>query len=383
MHTAVAEPQPPSLLRMGLSPSLEGTLVARQLAWAGLQAVGTLVGVSILGGHPDLGFALALALGTLGVFPRALPRGLVVAAGVVAATLLAGVAGDGSSSLSVWASPALAAGWATRGLGSVQILAGGAAAGLGVAWLTGPTEPHRLLQLALGGAAAVGLGVWTSSVVVPGTLHPALHVLSQGAVTGIIASQVVLLGALRYHGVRRPPGPRRIKAKLQEQYRPPCLRAYRVDMDLSRNCPDVETRDGIGEVAAWIFGLQWTLQRLDREISTLDEADLLQRIESLQSEADVAADDFTADRKRATARHLERLVQHVRDLHDERARNAALSDYASAYLEEARAGLALAALQPGDHTPTGLEDVLARLRNHGVERDARRRTAREVAAVGT
>lgn len=381
MSRAVAEPNLPATMRVRMDPDQQGSLVRRQLAWTAVMALGTLLSVSALGDHPDVGFALALGLGAAIAFPRKLHKGLLVAVGVMAATLLAGVPGDGSSTLSVWATPGLAAGWADRSLAGAQILAGGAAAGVGIAWLSGPREAQRFLQVGLAGAATAGLGAWAAGALVPGTLHPALMHIVEGGIAGFIASQVLAVGALRFRSVTRPPGPRRVKATLQEPYRPPCLRAHALDAELARRSPDDETRDGLGEVAAWVYGLQWTLQRIDNEVRDLDEAALLARIAGLAAEAAAAEDAFTADRKLATVRHLERLLEHVRALGEERSRTAALADYAHAYLEEARAGLALAHLQPGDHTPPGLDDVLGRLRSHGEERDAHRRTAREMAAV--
>jgi len=382
VRAAAVDPVVPTALRIDLDPGLETSLVHRQLAWAGLQAVGTLMAVSTLDAYPDAGFALALAVGVLGAFPRQLLRGFVAAFAVFTVTLIAGVPGDGSSTASLWTSPALAAGWSSRGLAASQILAGGAAAGLGLAWLHGPRTRHRFFQCALGGAATTGLGVWASSLLVPGSLHPALVHLFEGALAGLVSSQVLAVTALRLRSVQRPPGPRGVRARLCETYRPPCLRAHALDTQLAERCPDQETRDGLGEIAAWVFALQWNLQRLDREVADLDEAALRSRIQRLETDARQAEDAFTADRMWATAEHLERLLRHVRELREERTRNAALSDYASAYLEEARAGLALAQLQPGDRPPRGLRDVLSRLRSHGAERDARRRTAREVDVVG-
>lgn len=381
MSRAAAEPNLPTTTRVQIDPAIQGSLVSRQLAWASVMGIGTLLSVSALAAWPDVGFALALGLGAAVSSPRQLHKGLLVTAGVMAATLLAGVPGDGSSTLSLWLSPGIAAAWAGRSLAGAQILAGGAAAGFGIAWLSGPREPQRFAQVALAGAATAGLGAWAAGALVPGTLHPALVHLAEGAIAGFVSSQVLTVGALRFRSVKRPPGPRRVKGTLQERYRAPCLRAHTLDAALAQRCPDDETRDGLGEVAAWVYGLQWTLQRIDNEVRDLDEAALLEKIANLATEAAAANDAFTADRKLATVRHLERLLEHVHGLVEERGRTAALADYAGAYLEEARVGLALAHLQPGDHTPPGLDDVLGRLRSHGEEQDAHRRTAREVAAV--
>ena len=62
----------------------------------------------------------------------------------------------------------------------------------------------------------------------------------------------------------------------------------------------------------------------------------------------------------------------------ERARAESLQTYALAYLEEARAGLAVARLLPGEHTPEALGSVLERLREHAADRSSRRNAAREV-----
>jgi hypothetical protein len=56
-------------------------------------------------------------------------------------------------------------------------------------------------------------------------------------------------------------------------------------------------------------------------------------------------------------------------------------EYAAAYQEEARAGLVLARMKPGDYTPASLDDVLNRLRMHSHEQLVARSTAREVAHI--
>lgn len=381
MSRAVAEPRLPVATRMWMDPFSTDGLVKRQLGWAAVQGVAATLAAVALAAHPDVGFALALGLGAAVAWPRRFARGAAVAAGLLVITMLAGIAGDGSSTLSTFVTPDLAAQFTARGLSGLQILAAGAAAGAGLAWVAGPKEPARFAQMALAGAAATGLGAWAADQLVPLTFEPTLAVLSKGLIAGFVASQVLTVGALRFRQVTRPPSPRVVNATLQARYTTPCLRAWELDRDLSKRSPDDETRDGLGEVAAWVYRLQWTLQRLDRELESDALGKLVERIATLAEEADTTADDFTRDRKLATLRHLERLRTHAEALAAERSRTEALSQYAGAYLEEARAGLALAHLSPGDHTPDGLSDVLSRLRTHEEEAAAHRRTAREVASV--
>ena len=101
----------------------------------------------------------------------------------------------------------------------------------------------------------------------------------------------------------------------------------------------------------------------------------------MYEEAEACTDDFTRDRRLATATHLERLAEHLDALVLERQRLIALIDYAAAYQEEARAGLVLARLKPGDYTPPRLDDVLTRLRSHSQRQLAQRATVREVAPL--
>jgi membrane associated rhomboid family serine protease len=377
----VAEPRMPTATRVTFDAESRQRLVPRQLAWAGVQGATALFAVSVLAGFPDLGFAMALGLGLAVSAPRQLHKGALVAAMIIVVTLMAGIPGDGSSTISTWATPGLAAQWTTRGLAGAQVLAGGAAAGLGLAWMHGPRDSTRFLQVGLAAAAMTAIGAWAAATLVPGALHPVLGTVTQGALAGLIASQALVVAALRFRTVTRPPSPSRIKATLREAFHAPCLRAWELDQDLARRSPDPETRDGLGEVAAWIYRLQWTLQKLEGEIGDLSPVKLVERIANLTEEAADTEDAFTRDRKLATASHLQQLLGHRRALAEEGARTSALADYAAAYLEEARAGLALAHLQPGDHAPPGLDDVLGKLREHSAERDARRRTAREVASV--
>ena len=93
---------------------------------------------------------------------------------------------------------------------------------------------------------------------------------------------------------------------------------------------------------------------------------------------DETEDDFTRERQLATARHLQSLLGHAQQIRLEHARSQSMQEYALAYLEEARMGLALARALPSDAAPSRLGEVLDRLRSHAQESETRRKTAREV-----
>jgi hypothetical protein len=192
---------------------------------------------------------------------------------------------------------------------------------------------------------------------------------------------VLTVAALRVRQATRMPPPAVLRSTLQPQAAELCARAWRVDQDLAARAPDPDTRDGLGEVAAWVYRLQLTLQTIEAELVTFDESLLLGRIEELTREAAETQDDFTRERKLATAAHLQQMRSHREALLREKERTIALNDYALAFLDEARLGLTLASVQPGEALPARLPAVLDRLRSFGEERDARRRTARELAAL--
>ena len=101
------------------------------------------------------------------------------------------------------------------------------------------------------------------------------------------------------------------------------------------------------------------------------------RIDALEQQGD-EVDSFSRDRHLATAAHLRRLLDHRDKLQLELQRTESLVAYALAFLEEARAGLALAKQLPGEAIPNRLSDVLEHLRGQALAGDARRQTAREV-----
>jgi len=97
-------------------------------------------------------------------------------------------------------------------------------------------------------------------------------------------------------------------------------------------------------------------------------------------EAKIATDTdaFVRDRHKAAVEHLKQTKEHRHALSVERDRTSALLDYALAFLEEARAGLAVARIQPGHDIPERLHDVLGRLRSYAHERHAERTIAAEL-----
>lgn len=366
MTTAI-EPRLPTLGRYHFSADATQTLLQRQLSWPAIQGItfGALTAAGVAAAQPALAVALSLGVALAGTHYRQLPRAVPVAVALVAAVWVIGQLSDALTAIS-----------------GTQVLAAGAIIGAGLFGLE-KERPDRwqLLQTGLAGTAAAGLGWWASTRLLGGLpTEPLLAALHAG-LFGLIAGQAMLVSALRYRTVERIPSPPRIKATLKAEYQEACLKAWRVDRELERSAPDPETRDGLGEVAAWIYKLQWSMQALDREIDEIDDVDLQARIVAAYEEAESETDDFIRERRIAAARHLEQLSGHRRNLILERKRLAALVDYAGAYQEEARAGLVLARLQPGDQTPGRLDDVLHRLRSHSHAQIIQRRTARELARL--
>jgi hypothetical protein len=126
-----------------------------------------------------------------------------------------------------------------------------------------------------------------------------------------------------------------------------------------------------------VYRLALTLQTLDTDLSRTDPIEVGARLFALREDAP-EEDGFIRERRHGTASHLERLLTHRGAMALERARTQSLQEYALAYLEEARAGLALARVLPGDHTPETLGVVLEKLRAHAAEGGARRQTSREL-----
>jgi hypothetical protein len=176
------------------------------------------------------------------------------------------------------------------------------------------------------------------------------------------------------------PSVNHIKRSLKVKYRPPVFKALQLFRSSRVHAPDGDTRRGLAEVSTWVFRLQSTLQALDAELRNIDPGEIEQRIAHCER-SDDETDDFTRERRHATATHLRRLLEHRRAIAVERNRTEAVVEYAMAFLEEARAGLAVARELPGEDAPDRLPEVLDRLRTHSAAGDARRRTAREMGAI--
>jgi hypothetical protein len=236
------------------------------------------------------------------------------------------------------------------------------------------------IEAGLAGLAASLLALWMHSLIggLPVDLQdPALLLLM-----GLATSQVLLPAALRFRAAAVVPSPAQISRTLTQSYRAPCMRAWQLDQEVA-SAPDPHTREGLAEVGGWVYRLALTLQTLDADIHSIKAEEVAQRRDALLAEAATTEDSFIRDRHQGTARHLDRLLEHRVALQRERDRTASLQDYALAYLEEARAGIALARVLPGERTPEQLGVVLDKLRTHAAESGARRQAARELEVART
>ena len=331
-------------------------LPRQQALWVG-GTVGTaaLAGISPLWAWaPEVALALALGVGAAMVNPQRIWSAPLVAAAVVGASLVLG-----------WLS------WP-------PILGAGAAAGAAATWLMPQrTDALDMVNGGLGGLTGAALGLWAAVVLVPSALPTALVAPLTAALVALVAAQGLVPVALRFDHGPQIPSLREVQSALRVTYRPPVLRALELHRHAGKHLPDRETRRGLAEVTNWVFQLQQTLQTLDSELAQIDPEHVEARIRACR-ELPEDIDDFTRERRHATAAHLERLLEHRKAIAIERDRTDALVDYALAFLEEARAGMAVAQRLPGEATPERLPEVLHRLRHHAQEGDTRRRTAREV-----
>lgn len=328
------------------------------------QGVWTLTQAALMAGLHELAaldrgvlFGLALGLGALLPYLRTPGRAAMGVLTTVAAT------------------------WFGDFIGLSPVLLGGFAAGLALAWVSGPSTWWRSLMLGLAVAAGSGLGLWAASVLTAYGASEGWAMGLSGALCGLVASNAGWVAALRWIAADRVPTPGTVRATLVEKHREPALRAWKIDQALASQAPDAETRDGLGEVAAWVYRLAWSGQTIERELAAIEGDGLVARVEAARTAAQSAEDTFTRERREAALRHLEQLVAHRDALALEAQRTAALQDYALAFLEQARGGLALSRLSPGEHVPERLTDVLGRLRSHAQDGDARRRTVRQLSSL--
>ncbi len=336
--------------RYELAPR-EGThLLRRQLAWTAAQAV-TAGGLALVGldQDPVLGLAIATGMGVVATRPARVYLLPLVLVFVVATTLV------------------------LAGIGFPGAVAAGAAAGLAASRGDGVARVEGMLA----GVAGAGIGLWAADrlgLVGTGGVGTALWA---GTIVGLASAQALLPGALRWTLPTRIPSPGRIQATLASPYRAACMRAWQLDQSFDGSAPDRVTRAGLAEVAAWVYRLALTLQTLDGDLARIDPIAIGHRLDAL-TQGPPDEDPFIRDRRVGTAGHLARLLEHRAALALERARTESLQDYALAYLEEARAGLSLARVLPGERTPEALGAVLEKLRTHAAESGARRQTAREI-----
>ena len=333
-----------------------GQLPRRQALWVAgsIGAALLTAATSLWAVQPEIALTLTIAAGASIVHPRKL-----------------------------WAAPLVAAGVTVAGLSFFllqlpAVIGAGAMAGALATWLVPQrTDWLDTVNGALGGLAGSSIGLWAATSLLPEALPLSVSAALTAGIVALVGSQGLVPAALRFDHQPQLPTPRQIQRALKVAYRPPVFRAVDLYRNAKNHAPDQDTRRGMAEVATWVFRLQVTRQALDLELAQIDPDQVQERIRQYR---DVSADvdEFTRDRRRATAAHLERLLEHREVIRVEGHRTEALVDYALAFLEEARAGLAVAQKLPGETLPDRLPEVLDRLRSQAKEGDLRRRTAREM-----
>ncbi len=349
-------PTDPQRIPLPLSPSLPASaraaLPREGAAWAAWAALVFAAGAwwGVPQDAPALALGLAVGVGLWAAHPRS-PLGLLAATFVVAAT--AGLT-------------------APLDLHPVWI-AGGLAGGLAGQLRRAPL--HERLQAMLAGLAGAGL-----AAVAADTLGLRPDHVATAALVGAGAACALVPLHLAWTPV--PPGARQLRRTLNPVWREPAQRAARLHAQLLEQRPDPETREGLSEVACWVYRLALSLQRLDAELTTLPERQIQQRLGTLLDQVDGSDDLFLRDRRLATVAHYQQVLAQVDELRLERERLRSLQEYALAYLEEARLGLVLARTLPGQGVPDRLDEVLGRLRTDASEATTLRRTAQELAVYG-
>jgi hypothetical protein len=260
-----------------------------------------------------------------------------------------------------------------------QLMASGAVLGLGIGWTSRSHRLWRSLHGAMAAATGVSLGWWLGLALWP--TASAIHLAAWTVCMAALGSFALWALALSPHVATRIPTRKTIENELEEPYRPLCLEALRLDQAIEQECNDEQCRDGLGEVAAWVYRLQWVLQRMDTELNSSKEVDLNSRLERAEQAVHDSDDRFTQERRKATLSQLHRLSTHLDRIEIERERALALVDFAMVNLEEARAQLVLARLQPGAHAPPSVQEVLIRLRNWTQEQQAEQSSLRELAIL--
>jgi hypothetical protein len=330
-------------------PRRQAAFVAASAATAGALAWG-----GVFADAPDVALGVTLGAGVGATTWRRLYALPLVAAAVGAVALLA-------DAIEV---PAVVLCGLVAGLVSPALLYEGAS------WLD-----H--VESALATSAAAAFGLFAAVGLVGDVVSDAPAAIGVAAITGLVASQGLVPTALRRDRVSAPTAGE-IRRNLPKAYRAPVERAVALFHGARRKGPGPATTRGLAEVATWVLRLQVTRSELDQELVAVDPVSVGARITACRA----GDDPRTRDARAKTAQHLERLLAHREAMVDEVARTDALVESAIAFLEEASAGLAVGRSLPGERAPERLGDVLDQLRAHAAAGEARRRTHRELAAVG-
>ena len=328
-------------------PRREAGIIALTAATAGLLAVS-----GAWAAQPELALAAAIGLGVVGAAPRRAWAAPLTAAAALGGAVLAGM------------------------LDVSPVLGAAAVVGLAAARLVPePTDALDHVNAMLASVAGASMALWGADQLIP------LGATAWGAVVG---ATVVGLGtgaalvplAIRFDA-ENVPTIRQIQKALELPYRAPVVQALDLWTNARKHTNDRVTRKGLAEVVTWVFRLQQQRQTLDQEQAAIDPTKIGVRIAAAET-APGGDDAFTKDRRLATIGHLQRLLAHGTAIGIEKTRTEALVDYAIAFLEEARAGLAISRQLPGEAHPDRLPEVLGRLRAHAADGDARRRTMHEL-----
>ncbi len=349
---------------VALAPSASGSLklidggsrlVVREVAAAAAGFTAVLSWTQVMGwldASPAYSLASALGAGLLAATPRRILWAPAIAVAALGGVFLGEIAGLPPLPLA------------------------GALIGLGGAWLR--SDERSRLDLVNGALAGVFAASLSALAFWQSWMDFGQHWLLEFALLGLVAATVLAPTLVQFQARSEVPTRRRAELTLEERHRAPVLRAIELYAQLKVARPDEETMLGLEEVVSWVYRLAQSVQTLTRELDNVDSQDLSDRIELLMMQAEESEDEFTQDRQLATAAHLEKLLQHAEQLSLEQKRCSSLQEYALAYLEEARMGLALARTLPGEATPGRLGEVLGKLRGHARDGDARRKTAREI-----
>lgn len=348
-----------AVARLPPAPASLPALIQRQSGWVtGSVVTGGLLGLTgTWFAHPELAASLTIAGGLATVDRKRWWSVPVVAAGVV----LGGLAAEALSLPAALGAAAVAGALSTRMLGNAPDTLDSVHGALAATVTTG-----------------IALVVTAGSVPTITATSPVLGAVIAAALIGLGSAQGMLPAALR---TERPniPSPRQIRGALRPAYRSTAYKAVDLYKAAAARATDHETKRGLGEVTTWVFLLQGAVQTLDDELTAIDRDDVTRRLSRLEPDSETT-DPFTIERRQATAQHLQRLLQHRATLEIERGRTDALVHYALAFLEEARASLALARPLPGEDAPDRLPEVLQRLRVDAAAGLARRSAAMEIGA---